>query len=85
MLPPNSSYSSYTLQVCYAWKDSVACQLVHTLLLHVFFTYHLQQQTIHSCISRNTNKLLQQYHCTSAKKIIIGSAPVNLVISAEKG
>ena len=32
-----------------------------------------------SCVSRNTNKLLQQFLCTSAKKfmLIIGSAPVN--------
>ena len=33
-----------------------------------------------SCVSRNTNKLLQQFLCTSAKSfmlIIIGSAPVN--------
>ena len=33
-----------------------------------------------SCVSRNTNKLLQQFLCTSAKNfmLIIGSAPVNL-------
>ena len=32
-----------------------------------------------SCVSRNTNKLLQQFLCTSAKNfmLIIGSAPVN--------
>ena len=32
------------------------------------------------CVSRNTNKLLQQFLCTSAKyfMLIIGSAPVNL-------
>ena len=36
-------------------------------------------QQLPSCVSRNTNKLLQQFLCTSAKNfmLIIGSAPVN--------
>ena len=39
-----------------------------------------------SCVSRNTNKLLQQFLCTSAKNfmLIIGSAPVNLFYFSAK-
>ena len=39
-----------------------------------------------SCVSRNTNKFLQQFLCTSAKNfmLIIGSAPVNLFYFSAK-